>query len=121
MLSGSARPSDDRGDVPRIGISSTLGLIRRGELETVVIGHRTANVWDYIDRVRAAQTRLIRGAVTHCQSSEHDRVLANEPGNLLILPPNYWQRRCRSIDLVAGPVRAAYPLNRGGPHHDGAF
>ena len=88
MLSGSARPSDDRGDVPRIGISSTLGLIRRGELGTVGIGHRTANVWDYIDQVRVAQIRLMRGAVTDCQSSEHDRVLANGPGNPLILRPS---------------------------------
>jgi len=69
MLSRSARPSSDRSDVPRIGISSILGLIRRGELETIVIGYRTASVWDYIDRVRAAQIRLMRGAVTHYQSS----------------------------------------------------
>ena len=69
MLSGSSRRSGNRADVPRIGISLTLGLTRQGELETVVIGHRTASVWDYIDRVRAAQIRLMRGAVTHYQSS----------------------------------------------------
>jgi hypothetical protein len=121
MLSRSTRPSGDRADVPRNGVSSTLGLIRQGELETVVIGHRTTSVWDYIDRVRATQTRLIRGAVTHYESSEHDRALANGPRNPLILPPKDWQPRYRSRDLGSGPVRAGHLLNRGGPHHDGAL
>jgi hypothetical protein len=49
MLSSSARPSGSGADVPGIGISSTLGIVRQGELETVVIAHRPANVWDYID------------------------------------------------------------------------
>jgi len=121
MLSRSARPSSDRSDVPRIGISSILGLIRRGELETIVIGYRTASVWDYIDRVRAAQTRLMRAAVTHYQNSEHDRAPANGPRNPLILLPKDWQPGFRPRDLGAGPVIAAQPLKRGGPHHDGAL
>ena len=107
--------------MPGIEISSTLRPIRQGELETVAIGHRTASVWDYIDRVRAAQTRLMRGAVTHYQNSEHDRALANGPRNPLILLPKDWQPRCRSRDLGAGPVRAAVRLNPGGPDHDGAL
>ena len=69
-VSGSARPSGSGADVPGIGISSTLGI----ELETVVFAHRPANVWDYIDEVRAVQTRLVPAAVTHYQSSEHGRL-----------------------------------------------
>jgi hypothetical protein len=65
VLSGSARPLGDTADVTGIEISSTLSLIRQGELEAVAIGHLTASVWDYKDRVRATQTGPMRGTVTH--------------------------------------------------------
>jgi hypothetical protein len=65
VLSGSARPLGDTADVAGIGIFSTFSLIRQGELEIVAIGHRTASVWDYIDPVRATQTRPMRGTVTY--------------------------------------------------------